>query len=190
MIGMRCDSSSKLVGMMILSTSFMIVEMVVGNLTNSMALVADSFHMLSDVIALIIAFVSVRLGQRTCSVSTFGWARVEVVGALINAVFLYAQCFAIFLQAVKRFLVIEKIEDPKMLLIVGGLGLIINLVGMLIFGQGQGHSHKADDDAESEPTEPSQAETGGEGEDLNIRGVFLHVMADALGSVVVMVSAS
>ena len=46
--------------MMILSTSYMIVEMVVGNLTNSMALVADSFHMLSDVIALIIAFVSVR----------------------------------------------------------------------------------------------------------------------------------
>ena len=45
---------------MVLSTSFMIVEMVVGNLTNSMALVADSFHMLSDVIALIIAFVSVR----------------------------------------------------------------------------------------------------------------------------------
>ena len=61
MVGVRwCDSSSKLVGMMVLSTSFMIVEMVVGNLTNSMALVADSFHMLSDVIALIIAFVSVR----------------------------------------------------------------------------------------------------------------------------------
>ena len=55
-----CDSSSKLLGMMVLSTSFMIVEMVVGNLTNSMALIADSFHMLSDVIALIIAFVSVR----------------------------------------------------------------------------------------------------------------------------------
>ena len=60
MMGMRCDSSSKLVGMMVLSTSYMIVEMVVGNWTNSMALVADSFHMLSDVIALIIAFVSIR----------------------------------------------------------------------------------------------------------------------------------
>ena len=82
-----------------------------------------------------------RLGQRACSVSTFGWARVEVVGALINAVFLYAQCFSIFLQAVRRFLVIEKIQDPRMLLIVGGLGLIINLVGMLIFGHD--HSHQA-----------------------------------------------
>ena len=46
--------------MMFLTTSYMIVELVVGNLTNSMALVADSFHMLSDVIALIIAFISVR----------------------------------------------------------------------------------------------------------------------------------
>ena len=54
------DSSSKLVGMMVLSTIYMMVELVVGNLTNSMALVADSFHMLSDVISLIIAFVSVR----------------------------------------------------------------------------------------------------------------------------------
>ena len=114
------------------------------------------------------------------------------MGALINAVFLYAQCFAIFLQAVKRFLVIEKIEDPKMLLIVGGLGLFINLVGMLIFGHDHSHhSHQAVD-IESEPgeiAEPSPAEPS-VGEDLNIQGVFLHVMADALGSVVVMVSAS
>ena len=57
----RCwDPSSKLVGMMVLTTTYMIVELVVGNLTNSMALVADSFHMLSDVIALIIAYISVR----------------------------------------------------------------------------------------------------------------------------------
>merc|ERR1711953_190285 len=87
---MRCwDPSSKLVGMMVLTTTYMIVELVVGNLTNSMALVADSFHMLSDVIALIIAFISVRLSEKRTSYNTFGWARAEVVGALINAVFLY-----------------------------------------------------------------------------------------------------
>ena len=56
----QCSSSTKLVSMMVLTTSYMIVELVVGNLTNSMALVADSFHMLSDVIALVIAFISVR----------------------------------------------------------------------------------------------------------------------------------
>ena len=55
-----CSPSTKLVNMMILTTSYMMVELVVGNITNSMALVADSFHMLSDVIALIIAYISVR----------------------------------------------------------------------------------------------------------------------------------
>ena len=55
-----CSPSTKLVNMMVLTTAYMLVELVVGNITNSMALVADSFHMLSDVIALIIAYISVR----------------------------------------------------------------------------------------------------------------------------------
>merc|ERR1719195_2432332 len=132
-----CAASTKLLHMMVLTTSYMVVELVVGNLTNSMALVADSFHMLSDVIALIIAFVSVRLSRQQCDTNTFGWARAEVVGALVNAVFLFALCFSITVQAIKRFVFVEKIEDPKMILIVGGVGLLINIVGMVIFG----HSH-------------------------------------------------
>ena len=52
-----CSASTKLLHMMVLTTSYMVVELVVGNLTNSMALVADSFHMLSDVIALVIAYI-------------------------------------------------------------------------------------------------------------------------------------
>ena len=56
-----CSPSTKLVNMMVLTTAYMMVELVVGNITNSMALVADSFHMFSDVVALVIALVSVRL---------------------------------------------------------------------------------------------------------------------------------
>ena len=55
-----CSPSAKLVNMMVLTTSYMVVELVVGNITNSMALVADSFHMFSDVVALVIALISVR----------------------------------------------------------------------------------------------------------------------------------
>ena len=55
-----CSPSTKLVNMMVLTTAYMLVELVVGNITNSMALVADSFHMFSDVVALVIALVSVR----------------------------------------------------------------------------------------------------------------------------------
>ena len=130
-----------------------------------------------------------------------------MVGALINSVFLYAQCFSIFLQAVKRFLTIRRIEDPKMLLVVGGVGLFINLVGLTIFGHGHGHDHVESDDHSRDDiennghshddandvvksNEESLTENLTSGEELNIHGVFLHVLADALGSVVVLISAS
>ena len=133
-----------------------------------------------------------------------------MVGALINAVFLYALCFSISVQAIKRFLVVEKIENPKMILIVGGVGLLINLVGMLIFGHGHshhdeetgGHSHSSPAKLSARTEVVSRGgDEGGQmcedkdqtvtsGDHLNIQGVFLHVMADALGSVVVMISAS
>ena len=76
----ECGSSSKLLGMLGMTGSFMMVELIIGNMTNSMALVADSFHMLSDVIALIIAYISIRMSPKEWSKNTYGWARAEVVG--------------------------------------------------------------------------------------------------------------
>ena len=74
--------------------------------------------------------------------NTYGYARAEVVGALINAVFLFALCFSIAVESFKRFLVLEPIADPQLILIVGGVGLAINLFGMCLFGEvGHGHSH-------------------------------------------------
>ena len=113
------------------------------------------------------------------------------MGALVNAVFLFALCFSITVQAIKRFLVLEKIEDPKMILIVGGVGLLINIIGMVIFG----HSHGDDDHSNSsehnhdisKETKDSKIASGAQ---MNIQGVFLHLLADALGSVVVLISAS
>ena len=65
-----------------------------------------------------------------------------MVGALINAVFLFALCFSITLESLKRFYKVETIERPEMIMIVGGIGLAINLVGMFLFGDvGHGHSH-------------------------------------------------
>ena len=78
--------------------------------------------------------------------NTYGYARAEVVGALINAVFLFALCFSIAVESFKRFLVIEKIEDPELIMVVGGVGLAINLLGMCLFGDvGHGHSHGGDE---------------------------------------------
>jgi len=197
--------------MLAMTGSFMLVELIVGNWTNSMALVADSFHMLSDVIALIVAYVSVRISPKKWHKNTFGWARAEVVGALVNSVFLFALCFSISVEAIKRFLVIEQIEDPQLIMIVGGVGLAINLIGMLLFGDvGHGHSHAGGhqhghshggangdhghshegDTEEKHGNETEKEDKKMSGDSMNITGVFLHLMADALGSVVVLISAA
>merc|ERR1712179_414219 len=88
--------------------------------------------MMSDVIALVIAYVSIRMSPKNWSKNTYGWARAEVVGALVNAVFLFALCFSIVVEAIKRFLMIQTIENPKLILIVGGAGLLIDVLDMII----------------------------------------------------------
>ena len=80
----RCGSKPRLLAMLAMTATYMVIELVVGNMTNSMALVADSFHMLSDVIALVIAYISVRLSPKDWQNSTFGWARAEVTAEIIT----------------------------------------------------------------------------------------------------------
>ncbi|XP_026326358.1 zinc transporter 1 isoform X2 [Hyposmocoma kahamanoa] len=221
--GKKC----RLLSMLWLTGSFFFVELIVGYVTNSMALVADSFHMLSDVAALVIAFLSVKMSPKKWSKNTFGWARAEVLGALVNAVFLVALCFSITVEAVKRFIEIEIIHDAKLLVAVGTLGLLLNVVGLFLFhehGSSHGHTHggvpppsnvrhlteivnsnadmalghNATDTEETDemvktdktpnknkpaphrPTDPGH---------MNMKGVFLHVLSDALGSLIVVGSA-
>jgi len=224
--GKKC----RLVSMFSLTTAFFLVEIIVGYLTNSMALVADSFHMLSDIAALVIAFLSVRMAPKSWSKNTFGWARAEVLGALVNAVFLVALCFSITVESLKRFYEPETIHNPEMILWVGTMGLIVNLVGLCLFhehGSSHGHSHGLSRSTHSHLTDLADKEEkdeipeisysgadkhgggghghghgghghghgghghshGGSASQMNMRGVFLHVMADALGSVIVIISA-
>ncbi|KAI0242527.1 Zinc/cadmium resistance protein [Lamellibrachia satsuma] len=126
--------------MLALTGGFFLVEIIVGYMTNSLALVGDSYHMLSDVIALLVGYASVRISRWQSKKNTYGWVRAEVLGALVNAVFLIALCFTIFIEALQRLFHDEHIKDPKLMLIVGGLGLFINLIGLGLFS-GHGHSH-------------------------------------------------
>ncbi|XP_023314040.1 zinc transporter 1 [Trichogramma pretiosum] len=235
--GKKC----RLLTMLWLTTFFFFVEIIVGYVTNSMALIADSFHMLSDVAALVVAFLSVKMSPKKWSKNTFGWARAEVLGALVNAVFLVALCFSITVEACKRFIEIEEIHKPEFLAIVGALGLFVNLIGLCLFhehGHGHSHSHShahgisrshnrlsalvGNEEAEVEDTPGLRPHTpikvaGNNGNagssnnvaaavavttehapadhahsdasQMNMRGVFLHVLSDALGSVIVVVSA-
>ena len=141
---LRNTKTCSLLSMLVLTGSFFLVEIVVGYITRSVALVADSFHMLSDVISLIVGFFALRYSKKSAQTdrNTFGWQRAEVLGALINAVFLVALCFTIFVEALKRLVEVEEINDPWLVLIVGAAGLFINVIGLFMFhGHGHGHSH-------------------------------------------------
>jgi len=249
-MGRYTGKTCRLSSMLVLTTTYFLVEIIVGYVTNSMALVADSFHMLSDVIALVIGLFSVRISKKTTAKNTYGWARAEVLGALVNAVFLLALCFSILVESIKRIAVPEGIERPVLLVTVGSIGLLINLVGLVILGShghshgggghshgeggSHGHSHAANNDHghshgknnhghshsnkgssfDQEP--PSYGATNGtevnvavldpghekpteevevkkskasSSAQMNMKGVILHVLGDALGSVVVIISA-
>lgn len=73
------------------------------------------------------------MSPKKWSKNTFGWARAEVLGALVNAVFLIALCFSITVEAFKRFIEVENIHNPQLLVIVGTIGLIVNIIGLFLF---------------------------------------------------------
>ncbi len=131
----------RLLCMLSLTFVYFIVELVVGNITNSLALVADAFHMLSDLIALLIALLAVRISKRRSDINTYGWVRAEVVGANINTVFLLALCLTIVFDVIKRYIQPEPITNATLLLIVGCIGLGINIIGLFLFQGFHGHSH-------------------------------------------------
>ena len=143
---------------------YTVAEAVGGLLTGSLALLADASHMLSDVAALGIALMAIWLARRPASRRrTFGFYRAEVLGALINGVVLIVLAVFIAIEAFERFSEPHEILAGGMLLVATG-GLVVNLVGLALLHGGHNHS-------------------------LNVRGAWLHMMADTLGSLGAMISA-
>jgi cobalt-zinc-cadmium efflux system protein len=137
---------------------YMVAEAIGGWLTNSLALIADAGHMLSDAGALALSLFAIWIGQRPpTSRRTYGYRRTEILAALANGVTLVAISIVIFVHAYQRFSSPPEIEGGLMMAIAGG-GLSVNLVGLWILSSGR---H----------------------ENLNVRGAWLHVLTDALGSV-------
>uniref|UniRef100_A0A8C5J008 Cation efflux protein transmembrane domain-containing protein n=1 Tax=Junco hyemalis TaxID=40217 RepID=A0A8C5J008_JUNHY len=128
-------STCRLIFMLVLTVGFFVAELVSGYLGNSIALVSDSFNMLSDLISLCVGLSTGRIARRSRRGprATYGYSRAEAVGALSNAVFLTALCFTILVDSVLRLARPEPIDDAQLVLIVGTLGLAVNVVGLLVF---------------------------------------------------------
>lgn len=148
-----------------LTASFLIVEIVAAFITNSLALLSDAAHMATDTLTLVIALVAVRLSRRPADAKrTYGYARFEAFGAMINGVLLFIVAAYIFWEAIGRFSNPPRVASTGMLLIAG-LGLVVNLIAMRLL--------KADSE-----------------ESLNMKGAYLEVWSDMLGSIAVLIAAT
>ena len=126
--------------MIIFTAILFLLKVIVGQMSNSMALVADSFHMITDFAALTIGYIALRLansrtekGKLDSEKFTFGWVRAEVLGGLINTVFLLALCFSVLVASLQRFAQPEAITNPMPVLIVGIVSLVVNFIGLFLF---------------------------------------------------------
>ncbi len=154
----------RLAAVLALTLTVMTVEVVGGVLSGSFALVADAGHMLTDAAGLAVALgASVLAARPATSLRTFGWQRAEVLAALVNGLVVAVVGVLVLIGGVRRILRPEELE-PGLMLGVALLGLSANAVGLVLLRRG---SH----------------------ESLNVRGAYLEVLGDALGSVAVVVAA-
>lgn len=168
---MKLERKTKVVTLITLNTIMFAAEITIGYMTGSLALVADSFHMISDILALSIALYAISLAKKKprSTQHTYGFSRAEIVGALVNSTFLLALAFSIILSSIQRFIDPVPVTAAFLVFCIGWAGLAVNVFGLFLF-----HEHS---DGNSQGM-------------MNMQGVFLHVLGDALGSVGVIVSAS
>uniref|UniRef100_H0XT35 Solute carrier family 30 member 10 n=1 Tax=Otolemur garnettii TaxID=30611 RepID=H0XT35_OTOGA len=134
-MGRYSGKTCRLLFMLVLTGSFFVAELVSGYLGNSISLLSDSFTMMSSLISLCVGLSTGHIARRhpRSFRATYGYSRAEVVGALSNAVFLSAFCCTMLVEAVLRLIQPERMDDPELVLIVGALGLAVNLVELLLF---------------------------------------------------------
>lgn len=147
-----------------LTTTFLLVELVAGVVTQSLALISDAAHMFTDAAALAVALVAVRMGKRAADVKrTFGYHRFEILAAAFNAMLLFGVAVYIGFEAWLRLKAPPEVQPTGMLL-VALLGMAVNLMGMRLLA-------------------------GGRDANLNMRGAYLEAWSDMLGSLGVVVGA-
>lgn len=176
--------SRNLFGFLLLNLSFAFVELIYGVITNSLGLISDSFHMFFDCTGLLAGLVaSVITKWKSNADYSYGYVRAEVLAGFINGLFLIFISFFIFSEAVERLVEPPEVKHER-LLPVSIAGLLVNIVGIVVFQHGggeHGHSHGGDHGGHGHSH-------GGSNEQI-FKGVYLHILADTLGSVGVIVSA-
>lgn len=152
------DNQKSLLLVLCITAFYMVAEFLGGYFSNSLALTADAGHMLSDVGALALSFFAIWLSSKKAPIEkTYGYYRAEIFAALINGVTLIFIAGVIIYEAYERITMAQKIDAVTMMIIAFG-GLLVNIIGAFVL-------HKGSED------------------NLNVKGAFLHVLGDLLGSI-------
>lgn len=158
------DNMRRVVIALLLTGSFMVVEVIGGILSGSLALLADAGHMLTDTMALALAAVAFQVCKRPADAKlTYGYHRFQILAAFVNGLSLLFIVGWILVEAVDRFFAPTEVLG-KTMLVVAAAGLVVNLIAFAVLH-------------------------GGDRENLNIRGAAVHVAGDLLGSVAAIVAA-
>ena len=151
-------SSKRLTIALTLTTTFLVAEVVGAVVFKSLALLSDAAHMMTDVAALAIALAAIKIGQRgSDDLRTFGYRRFEILAATFNAVLLFLVAGYVLYEGILRLFSPEPVGSTGML-VVAAFGLVVNLVSMRLLA-------------------------GGADTSLNVKGAYLEVWADLLGSI-------
>lgn len=147
-----------------LTTAFMVAEVVGALITGSLALLSDAAHMFTDSAALAISLVAIMIAKRAADRKrTFGYYRFEILAAAFNAMLLFLVAIYILYEAYQRLREPAEIQTLGML-VIAAIGLVVNLVSMLLLRSGSSES-------------------------LNVKGAYLEVWSDLLGSIGVIAAA-
>lgn len=150
---------------LMLTGTFLVAEIIGGLITGSLALISDAMHMLTDTLGLAVALIAIKIGARAAdSRRTFGYQRFEILAAAFNAVLLFAVACYILFEGYKRLTQPQEIHSIGML-VIAVIGLIVNLISMRLLSAGASSS-------------------------LNVKGAYLEVWSDMLGSIGVIVAAA
>lgn len=151
---------------MILTAGFMVVEILGGIFSGSLALMADAGHMLTDTASLFIAWLAARMAQRPAdSLRSYGYQRIQILAAFINGMAFIAIVVWIVVEAIHRFLAPVQVQG-NIMIVIAVMGLLVNILAFWLL------------------------HAGGDHHDLNLRAAVLHVMGDLLGSAATIVAAA
>jgi len=208
--------SQRLLVIIGISFCFFIAEIAVGFYTGSLALIADAFHYLNDLVGFIVQFVAFKISERSESPKefSFGWQRANLLGAFFNGVFLIALGVSIFLQSIERFITPEVVKKPMLMLIIACIGLTLNIISALFLHEHDDDvqhvvSHAGEDEnttgtdvpasvpltgtrdharhRHERPSILNRQKTGSH--DFGMMGILIHLCGDALNNVGVIIAA-